>query len=139
MGVNWKSYKNNILLIFVTMMWTLMLQYKINLLTFLGWNSYLTQCWNTVSFVFSAVNTKQLPRKCAWKPLPVLEVKLPKKIINRHLTVFFYKKKLREFMQTKLRALVPNILMIIISAMWYKIYAALVKQIYNHLKVGLRF
>lgn len=46
------------------------------LLTFLGWNSYLTQCWNPFPLTFIEVNTRQLPTKWAEYPTPLLVLKL---------------------------------------------------------------
>lgn len=44
--------------------------------TFLGWNSYLTQCWNPLPLTFIDVNTKQLPTKWAVYPTPLDVLKL---------------------------------------------------------------
>jgi hypothetical protein len=44
--------------------------------TFLGWNSYLTQCWNPFPFIFIDVKTRQFPTKCAEYPTPLLVLKL---------------------------------------------------------------
>lgn len=38
---------------------------RTNLLTFLGWNSYLTQCWKPFPFTFIDVSTRQFPTKWA--------------------------------------------------------------------------
>lgn len=44
--------------------------------TFLGWNSYLTQCWNPLPLTFIDVNTKQFPTKWAVYPTPLDVLKL---------------------------------------------------------------
>lgn len=45
-------------------------------LTFLGWNSYFTQCWKPFPFTFIDVNTRQFPTKWAVYPTPLLVLKL---------------------------------------------------------------
>lgn len=47
-----------------------------DIITFLGWNSYLTQCWNPFPLIFIDVSTKQLPTKCAVYPTPLAVLKL---------------------------------------------------------------
>lgn len=44
--------------------------------TFLGWNSYLTQCWKPLPLTFIDVNTKQFPTKWAVYPTPLDVLKL---------------------------------------------------------------
>lgn len=44
--------------------------------TFLGWNSYLTQCWKPLPLTFIDVSTRQFPTKWAVYPTPLDVLKL---------------------------------------------------------------